>query len=108
MTTQDKTQKAIEIVKTFRFKLINEHLCSQKKFTEEENKLGEALQHLIQIAEEYLKKSHIPHKHLEDIEEHDRMTTSALAEHLGVDLWIVMEVTRWADTRPRPKGDNND
>ena len=51
MTTQDKTQKAIEIVKTFRFKLINEHLCSQKKFTEEENKLGEALQHLTQIAE---------------------------------------------------------
>ena len=34
-----------------------------------------------------------------DTADHDRMTTMALAEHLGVELWKVMEIARWAIKR---------
>ena len=38
-----------------------------------------------------------------DIAEHDTMTTQALAEHLGVPLWIVMEIARWEQAKPQPQ-----
>ncbi len=40
-----------------------------------------------------------------DIQEHDNMTLTKLAEHLKVDLWKVMEIARWTSARPKPKGD---
>jgi len=45
------------------------------------------------------KKEHTPHTTPDN--DHDSMTLHKLAEHLGVDLYLVMEIARWTSSRPQ-------
>jgi hypothetical protein len=72
---------------------------SSLKQGEYQNNLMDALQHFIGVGE----RMYDEHP---DWQEHDKMSTSCLAEHLGLPLYLVMEIARWANVKLRP-GENN-
>lgn len=46
-------------------------------------------------------KEHVDHTTLEEMKEHNNMSLTLLAEHLGVELYKAMEIARWTASRPK-------
>ena len=63
------------------------------------NGINASVQALSRIPKQH--HSHSFHSAQDDVKKHDNMTMTLLAEHLGVDLYIAMEICRYAIRKER-------